>query len=353
MRSFLFPGEIFRRYQSATYECNRKNYMIDESYAVYILAVRQYLGLGGLLQFIPGTNANLARKYLTQKLNAYIDSGTITTISDRTVANNYFHLHNINKFLSYLSNRKDSLKSTISEPSTDTISKIFRRIIHMPIFSLSNNVFNKSTIVHVLDCLNPFENIKHLSHCLLRILFKMIDLGASGKNSSLPRKLLKGLIAIPFFILDTAIDAVSLTVSALTFPARQLFSHFANSFKQAYDYRNKGIVIDTAENFKKIRVLRKEVKAHDSSYEKISKTTTKSIYIGVKKEQLYNTQHRSLDPQMPIAIVRSTEQKAQNTRKLAGLAKNGIFDEKTMTYQFDDRTIDEATSQYTMITPSR
>ena len=56
---------------------------------------------------------------------------------------------------------------------------------------------------------------------------------------------------------------------------------------------------------------------------------------------------------MPIAIVRSTEQKAQNTRKLAGLAKNGIFDEKTMTYQFDDRTIDEATSQYTMITPSR
>lgn len=368
MTFYLFPGEIYRRYKRSAYSYNSeftqynasKKPNLRAAYEVYHLAVKQYLGFGGLLQFIPRTNANLARRHLTNKLDTYINDDYMQH-KGRPLSRFYFNFMNINLFYERLKNRKSRYQLEIAKNYKESLgSKIKKLLEDLPILNLFDIDLEYEPIMSIIECFNPISIIQKFSCNLRQVLFSIFDIGSEEHSeSSLPRALIKGIIALPFFILETALSAVELTISAITFPVRQLFSHFADSFKQALQYHNKyrnnGIVIATVKDLREARQLRRAVKrAKDNSYtkhesyEKITIDTSSSVYIGTTKQHLYST-GKGLDENTPVAIIRRTEAQAKNTRMLVSVV--GKFKNTSTAVHEDSRAIEEASKKYITITP--
>ena len=291
---------------------------------------------------------------------------------DRPKSNFYFNFVNIALFSRTSGLAAKHFAAQINNNSksdlSDTIKLLFIQLPLINLINLSRQNTKYITTRKILNCFNPIKILKDLSENLGQLLFRILEIGAPSRDdSSLPRALLKGLVAIPFFILDRALNAVELTISAITFPVRQLFSHFAGSFEQAFKYRNNGIVIATVEDLREAKQLRRAVKrkqnlkyTKDTSYTIITRASYSDLpndpndpenpgskYIGTEKQYLYSIS-ANIENDMPVAIIRRTEAQAKNSRMLVSVV--GKFKRTTLFLHQNPDVIAEASKNYITIT---
>ncbi|TAL61628.1 MAG: hypothetical protein EPN84_07710 [Legionella sp.] len=317
---------MYQRFLAANAENShfyaRRNYLsqsLESAYDFYNFCTKQYLGLGALLQFIPGTNAHLTRTQLLDELSPSIQSLQESLgiqpafISYRLGGGGEFYWFKKHAFLqplySYLNvgfifKLLDDIADGFERSGIETNKKspLIRIAFKFPI--LKNIFYVDSERKIVLDD-DALKNVLHSIINPLRIIddalsflhlgvYRLLDIGSERhSNSSTPLGLLKAaiglvfwLIKLPVKVLKHAIDfSLNMVQTLLIAPVM----HVINSIQVAYQNKDKQVLIVTTKQLQDLKELRRTAKGRaDTSYSKMTQSIgyTKE-YIGITKEELY------------------------------------------------------------------
>ncbi|MBA2653186.1 MAG: hypothetical protein H0U73_13115 [Tatlockia sp.] len=308
MAFYLFPGAMYLRLKELNKSASRP---LKEDYQLYDLACKQYLGLGFLSQFIPGTSANKARQQLSNKLEPAIEASTSESRVEHRLAFFYKYATN-SRLYSYLN----------FAPVLNFISRII-------------NGFKLGAVTYTTghaDFINPTPyssqdlSLKDLVVVPVRlsisVTYKLLDWLHNGVNkifnlgtldhtkSSLPRIFLKGLASLVFGLAKTpliAADALVLLAEALveTIIISPL-NHLVSNVYGAYSNRNQKVLFATVKELQDVKELRKTAKGQEECSYTVMKSMqrTSKEYVGIEKGQLYSS---AANPEKVVALKGSAE----------------------------------------------
>lgn len=77
MASYLFPGSMYNRFLkvNSRYQWKLNSEDLSSKYHIYQQNLLQYLGFGGVLQFIPGSQAFRARIKFSNEISSFLRDG--------------------------------------------------------------------------------------------------------------------------------------------------------------------------------------------------------------------------------------------------------------------------------------
>jgi hypothetical protein len=312
---------------------------LKNSYELYDLCTKQYLGLGSLLQFVPGTNANLVRKQLSNELEPAIKSlkesmaRQPAIIHYRFAGGSEFYWFKKHSYLlplysyfniSPLFKLLDDIADGFKRSGIETNEKLpliriaFTFPILKDIFFVDRErqiVLRDNALKNILhSILNPIRIIDDALSFLHRSAYRLLDIGSDrNANSSLPRALLKGAVGLLFGIIKLPVKVLKHTIDLPLNIVKSLVidpvAHFGNSIQEAYQNRDKKVLVATKKELQDVKELRRAAKEReDTSYSKMTKPTdyTKE-YIGITKEELYSVNDDEATPERVVAIRASSE----------------------------------------------
>lgn len=378
MAYYVFPGIMYHRFKNVNAEnCkhdSEQTYFtptLQNSYAVYQLCMKQYLGFGALLQFIPGTNAYATRKQLSNDLelvivplkNAVARQPSFMPYGNFWEKEYYWFkkkalLASLDALcnFSFLFRLFDEVVKDFRSQGIDIKEKLplIRIVFTSPILNdffevtpeQKIRVHNKALANVLHSMINPGRILDDLLNFLHLLVYRLIDIGAEqNAPSSTLRILFKGslggilgIIKIPVKVLKHTID---LTLKIMKMFIIAPVMHLASSIKSAYHYRGKNILVATKKEFHDIKMLRRAAKGReDISYYKITKPVDyTSEYVGITKEELY-CKHRGADRLQRIVAVRASTKKIASMTSLLSVVS--FFNAKKMTMKNAPEAIVEA-----------
>ncbi|WED42126.1 hypothetical protein [Legionella cardiaca] len=377
MAFYLFPSLMYHRYKRmlavAPYQYGDEareelSLSLKNSYKIYNLCIKQYLGFGAFLQFIPGTNAAKARKQLTNELEPKLSKLKELFKLEPSAAfvkeqfpNTYFARRFIRASLTSYYNFDASISNFLFESALAFKHPMisYTRNLHLPFLKIMNSTPILKYCIHpfkdkwlspwkiiqviILNLLNPF----HLAIDTLRfvhaLINRVIEIGTwPGSSSSVPRLLLKGLVGFVFGLVQLPLQVLQFPFEVLNIfvfsPMLKLASHLGKSVQNAYrDGReNKAVIIETAEAFRDMKELRQAAKDKDASYSIIGKQTGYSAeYIGTTKEKLYTDEEGER-----LVAIRSSRKKIASTTSL--LSITSLFSKEGTKAKENELAIHEA-----------
>lgn len=327
MAFYLFPGVMYERFRKTDREHtnfarrhSKSTPSLENAYKVYELSIKQYLGSGSILQFVPGTIANRARQQLSNELKPAMEAlkkefaELSATISYQYVGDIEFYFLGKYSLLlplySYLNigplfKLLDEVADGFDSPGINRNKKfpLLRIAFMFPILTdifyvhrnrkirLQENAL-KNVIHTVLNPIRLLDNALNFFHLGVN---RILDIGSEqSARSSLPRTLLKGLaglifglVKIPVKILKFLIDLPLETIKTLIVDP---LVHIATCMREAYENDgNVKALIVTAKELQDVKELRRTAKGReDTSYKAITRTTLyNTAYIGITKSELY------------------------------------------------------------------
>lgn len=314
--AYLFPGTMFRRLKAALKQHSlgieiEIDQSLNDAYTLYEFTTKQYLGLGSLVQFIPNTNQNRARKQLLEILEPQIEKTKDVLKKCNTGAfdrNNKFHLSTffitgatLSSYLNfshlfYLSN---AIVNGFTTNKTYLLSHRIKTLtVSIPFIGNmlnldkdAKNIFVTNKYTRLLDSvLNPAIPILASLNFLHTLAHLSVDACNSSLNSTrfsfipyIMRRLVNltfGLAKIPVLTAKKSIDLAWDALDVLVFNP---LLHFAKSLKLTYDNWGKSFYLATAHELQNAKILRKVAKTN-ASIEKIDRPHLAKMYIGPKKE---------------------------------------------------------------------
>lgn len=339
--------------ENSNFDTRHKNLTptLKSSYELYDLCTKQYLGLGSLLQFVPGTNANLARKQLSNDLEPAIKSLKESMACQPAIIHYpfgggsefyWFKKHsyllplysyfNISPLFKLLDDIADGFKRSGIETNEKLplIRIAFTFPILKDIFFVDRErqiVLRDNALKNILhSILNPVRIIDDALSFLHRGAYRLLDIGSDrNANSSLPRVLIKGAVGLFFGIIKLPIKtlkhAIDLPLNIVNSLVIEPVVDVGNSIQEAYQHRDKKVLIATKKELQEVKELRRTAKEReDTSYSKMTKPTnyTKE-YIGITKEELYNENSDETTPERVVAI-RASSEKITSTASLLSIS---------------------------------
>lgn len=352
MAFYLFPKTMYQRFitaESAVHEAYDKNNNLKQvlvtAYELYQLCTVQYYGFGALLQFIPGTDANKARKQLMNALepallalkDEFKKEHPILDANLRALPSlikNGYHSYldsyiNLKPFFVLVDDIILGFKFTSADRSQPSTFK--RYIFSFPLVSAafyidSNEQINLAptplkNVLHQL--INPMRFITGVINFLHVGAHKLLDLWPdNGPTVSTPKYLVKGavgvvfgLMMLPITLLKHLIDWIPLALfqSVIVDP----IVHLGTSIKEAYLNRSKETLVITAKELRDVKELRRAAKHRDASYIAITKATNyQTEYFGVTKERLYTK--GQVEPERLLTL-RAPSEKINNIASLLAI----------------------------------
>lgn len=323
MAFFLFPDVMYKRLEYAEEQlesANMRGYRVSiiprelkDAYKLHQSLAKQYLGLGALLQFIPGTNQNRAREHLSKLLNKQIqhilhrididsiDRATLSSISSYLNLAPLWRLVKEIKLGFGLNKTAGSdlddftLKLIINLPFLNDIidesrdSRNFFMVKPKAIFSLMHSIINPARPIY------SGLNITHLITTRFIVLFK--DILTAFKAYGYPFKLLaKGaqkIADVVFGVLKAPVKMVEVSIDLLFDAIKTVFispiKHVIDSIKFAAE--GKEILVANVKELQDLKALRRYIKNSKwQGFDGFTKSRYSSIsreYIGISKEELY------------------------------------------------------------------
>lgn len=298
---------------------------LKNSYEVYELCTRQYLGWGALLQFIPKTNANLARKQLSKDLEPCIEILKEAIRQKPVVAKlknykstefyvfkKYAHLFSLNSYfnLGFLFRLLDDIRGGFDFAKSEKGNSLSlpEIVLKFPILNdLELSEENqKNALKNVLhSILNPARIIDDALEFLQQSIYGLLEIRQSRPNYDdhiLPRisvpklivSLVFGVIKLPVKVVKFAIDVpLSLADSIIVDPV----VHIVNSIKDAFHNRNKKVLVVSDQELRDVKELRRAAKGReDINYSKITRNEDYTQeYIGITKNELFTSYDNKLE----------------------------------------------------------
>lgn len=347
---YLSPETMYKRYKRAQQKINahnKKNKLantLENAYQLYDVCTKQYLGLGALLQIVPGTNANKARKQLCNALEPALSTiksefgkklteqrkphygGLALKIRAHTSRlHSYLNLSPLYrllgdiaygfKYLAAATNKKSPLKRIVFElPFLSDLFYIDRKNkIKFADYPLQGLLFSILNPVRVLDQTLNFINLG---------INRLLEIGTKKDDTSSKFRfamkyaigILFGIIATPLKILMHTIDLIPLNIARIFFIDPII--HLGQSLFDAYQNRGKKLLVMTNKELQEVKELRRKAKNRpDSSYTAITNATHYTQeYIGETKEKLYSKAEKAREEK--IMAIRAENKKIDKTAAL-------------------------------------
>jgi hypothetical protein len=357
MAFYLSPWVMYHRFIEADEENSnfyaRHSYLtqtLQKSYEIYTLCTKQYAGFGTLLQFVPGTKANLARKQLSANLEPAIQSLKENIIDFQPAFIQYrfggggefywfkkysyllplYSYLNVSPLFKLLEDIADGFKRSgiESNEKLPLIRVAFTFPILKDIFFVDRErqiTLRDDALKNILhSILNPVRIIDDALSFLHRSAYRLLDIGSDrNANSSLPRALLKGVVGLLFGVIKLPVKVLKHTIDLPLNIVKSLvinpIAHFGNSIQEAYQNRDKKVLVTTKKELQDVKELRRAAKGReDTSYSKMTKPTEyMKEYIGITKEKLYS-ENDATTPERVVAI-RASNEKITSTASLLSI----------------------------------
>ena len=340
MAFYLFPGVIYHRFKEAKRELSDKYQedlaqSLQGAYELYKLVTRQYYGFGTLLQFIPGTNANLARKQLSTQLENDIDFfKNEHTLYNQVIAkrdffdlsefywfknlalilplNSYLNFSPLFKFLEDIAEGFKRINSRVNM-KLPLIKIVFKFPLLKDLFYVNSyeEIFIRHNALKNLlhSFLNPVRIIDDAVSFLHTAVYRLLEIGSECNTlSSLPRAAIKGAFGVLFGFIKIPIKAlkhiIDLPLNAAKIVIINPITHCASSIRDSYENRGKEIFIATKEELQAIKELRRTAKGRsNTSFSAITKELGyNKKYIGINK---------GTSPKQLVAFSASKEKNAE------------------------------------------
>lgn len=391
MAFYLSPASMYQRVIQSE---KKNNYFYDneqnsprsrtltkgliDSHEVYFLCTKQYLGLGILLQFIPGTNANKARTQFSEQLEPVIKSlrselkwepnfyftAFFMRKADRASLYSYFNFSPLYRLLSDIVGQPSLSLQAIVQNSKMPLVKIFYSLpilrdiyfvnaesdvsdfMDESILSQGNTelyncedldanqiIFRKNALTNVVhSLLNPFRIVDDLLKFLNKVAYKLLAI--SSENPSMFRIVIKGIVGLIFevirFPIKIAKHMIDLPLSILEVLIVDPVVHFFNSIQAAFlNWDNKVLVVTTRE-LQDTKELRRAAKQRDdTSYSKMTNPFNYTQkYIGITKKELYSMNNDETTQERIVAI-RAPSEKINVTISLLAIVNFFGSNQKT------------------------
>ncbi|KTD07116.1 hypothetical protein [Legionella jamestowniensis] len=380
MASYILPNVMYSRFKifasaySRYYEGSIDSKKLENLYNLYNLCSKQYLGLGSLLRFIPGTNAYHASQQFSKELEAQftilrdkfngepkdwvkhvhlnfsafqnlVRAGTVSYINPamifyETLARASFEFKSPG--ISYSLNHKIPLKHLfLGAPIVNIFLKLQEGKIHFRDNIVSNIIAN---------LLNPANIALDTLHFLHLSVNRLLEIGSdyTVSNTSsllgLTRLLLKGVAGFAFGSVGIALNIIKslidIPVKIIIPPVAEGIPHFGESIYDALNHRNTETLVTTVADLQQAKILRRQAKGRDdNSYTAITKNVGYTTeYVGITKADLYAN---AANPNQLIAI-RASKDKIQNVSSLLKIASLFKDQKQENSTEFDEAAVDEA-----------
>lgn len=259
---------------------------VNRTYKLYKVLTRQYLGLGAILQFIPGTNANHARHRLSEELRPVIQLLRI-----HVGETGFFEPDVQNKDVQQYQNKHESLSLLNSYFNASSVHALIGEIIngyynkytqsntHWPLLALlvylpvvydlalpfilnhyfkthkkSSSLLKQGLFNLIHSVFNPLRILQTLIFIPYVLISRFLEIGSESPVPSRSRLALKtingaifGTILVPIILLKFAVELpLSLIQMALISP----LVHVLKSLSSAIQYRNHELVVTSIDDFK-------------------------------------------------------------------------------------------------------
>jgi hypothetical protein len=345
---------------------------LKSSYELYNLCTKQYLGLGALLQWVPGTNANRARKQLSNDLEPQIKSladriGGRPAIregelygrefygfkkyADLLPLYSYFNISFLFKLFEdiALGFNRSGMRINKKSPLIDIASTL--PIISDIIWGSDGGkvIFQEDPLKNILhSILNPFRLIDDALSFLHSFNYRVLDIGSDrGEESSLPRLLMKGLVGVIFGIIKLPIKilkhAIDLPLNILKSFIVDPILHVGRSIKEACQNKIKDekVLVATVKELHDVKELRQAAKGYqgqDMNYAIMGKKEGKK-YINISKKELFN-QTEDEEKLKKVVAVRGSSKKIDSMAQL--LSTVALFSTPPQKAQNDPHAVEAA-----------
>ncbi|CEK11149.1 hypothetical protein [Legionella hackeliae] len=373
MAFYISPGLMYRRFKSVSRAFSRDNDKIhleqlDDIFEVYTLCTKQYLGLGSLLRFIPGTNAYKVSQQLYEKLEQH--SKILSQIIDESASKssplflNISFTQNVQKaylrnyfspsfiYYEFLANVTNEFKNPGISYSKNLKIDFKSIFLRFPIIKglLERNAQGEISLQKtagrfiIYTLLNPVSVVLGAWQFLHLLVNRLLEVGAArGPNPfsfiGITRFLLKGLVGLVFGTIGIAISLVKSLIDIpvhILSPVIDSMNHFRETAVYAFEHRGQETLVANVSELQQVKLLRKQAKNRDSSYAAITKETDyKTEYVGISKFSLYSDQ---ANPEQLVAI-RGSKEKIAKTASLLKLVS--LFADRD-SEKFSDETVREA-----------
>ncbi len=346
MAFYLFPGVMRERFN----QLSSSKRLMDQSEEVeiYNLCTRQYWGMGALLQFIPGTNANLARRQLTKVLSDEIkneieecrrygaDDWASWFEQQRKVASLRSYLNFAPIFALFLDINRGFHFDEVTYTKKITFDEF---IVILPLFKefFMLNYWS-STLVPLPPSrmlinlwfllINPLKLIDDTLDFLHLVINRAIDMGSTTSlGLNITRAIAKGIISLAFGLLKAPVKllkhGIDLVETAFYAVLIKPLLHVLQGISSTFTSR-ESVLIAHVKTFQDMRALRKQAEeakeakeakeaeeAEGKPQDLQAKAYRRSTYFFTKKEEVYT----STDPEK-LAALKSDYSKIQ---KMHGL----------------------------------
>lgn len=313
MAFYLFPGTMYRRLK-AVYESNPDNRFktttnvitqeLQDAYTLYQFCTKQYLGLGFLLQFIPGTNQHRAREQLATQLNTQINYalGSLlqrpSSIELRAATNSLSSYLNFEPYFTLLIHIKQEFRLSDLSRNTDNIFSSLHFNLFLNLTLLKNKLklsaiqpnFFSSVFSFLANPTRPVYFVVNQAHALANYVVDVFldiskAIGADYLVLGFTLLGMKAINSLVFGILKSAIKFVELSIDLL-FNLVYILTinplvHVLKSLGNALDHRGNGIIMATAGEFSNEVALRQAAEETTKKTNQETSTHLLRKYIGL------------------------------------------------------------------------
>lgn len=338
--AYFFPGVMYRRLIDAKKQNPKvlQSITIDQSlrdaYTLYEFCTQQYLGLGSLVQFIPGTNQNRARRQLLAQLEptivdakesiedaiaiAKLKTGPLSAldlIATRATFSSYL---NFKHFFLLLDLINDGFTSNRTRNTSYRKIKLITAIpflSRMLEFNYTTKLeisFKKDKYTRLLESIVnpaiPIHSALNFIHILVHMALDACNKYLKDSNFSFVPNVVRvmvnlvfGLVKIPVIVAGISIGIALDVVDAIVINP---LLHLAKSLKLAYHNIGNSFFMATADEFHQAKQLRQVVKNRTPDFttqpkiKRDPQSPTKE-YIATKKGVVYSN---DIDKETLVAV---------------------------------------------------
>lgn len=372
MAFFLFPDVMYERFSLAVdiMDSYHSSFIIPDelryAYELHQILTKQYLGLGALLQFIPGTNQKRAREHLSkllvENIKSVLDKKNPQSIDRATLSSisSYLNLAPLWRLVKDIK-RGFGLDMTAGNDPDEFMIKL---IINLPLlsdiidesydsrkfFQLKRNAL--FSVMHSL--INPARliysglNTAHLIAMRLIELFRdiLIAFRIYGYPFELLVKTTTKISDVVFGILKTPVKILEGSIDLLFDGIKTLFinpiKHVFKSMRFAAE--GKELLVANVKELQDLKELRRFIKHNKLlGYETRTGGEYRSKnreYIGISKSDLYN----QFTNKTRMVVVKAPKRKLAQSKELLDLIRffKKTNPNKQSITELDDVTRDEA-----------
>lgn len=382
MAFYLFPKTMFKRYlkvtdiiRSHSKELAELRTVLTAAHQLYELCTTKYYGMGLFLQFIPGTDANKARKQLMDKLepaltalkqefskqhaNYYSEFQTAVSWMKKAYHSSlesYFH---VKPWYLLLDDIVAGFKhQTYKKNQNKTLRTLFLELpVIKDLWEMNDQGkmhFKKNALYNVgRSIINPLRLLDDAINALHSALGKLVEKILGNKVQSQRLKFITKLIlGVIFGTFSAPVKLLKHTVELLPLHAMKALIvepgiHLTKSLLSAYNNRDKATLTLTAKEMREIKEFRQSLKGRTADYSTISKRIDyATTYIGTEKGLLYS-KSTPKDPRDKLVTIQAPKQKIEKLAGLLIILKHGKDKGQSIkTIRKDKEAIEQARKYY-------